>query len=98
MFRVLRLFTALLRLITGLAACNKPEARTSEKTVQKTFASPAEAGAAFLEAAKSGDQGSLLAIFGPDAKGILFSGDAVKDKKLLKISSPDMTRCIAGAR
>ena len=49
--------------------------------VQKTFASPAEAGAAFLEAAKSGDQGALLAIFGPDGKDVLFSGDAVKDQE-----------------
>jgi hypothetical protein len=52
--------------------------------VQKTFASPAEAGAALIEAAKSGDQAALLAIFGPEAKEVLFSGDAVKDKDNLK--------------
>ena len=38
----------------------------------------------FLEAAKSGDQNALLAIFGPDGKDVLFSGDAVKDKDALQ--------------
>jgi hypothetical protein len=52
----------------------------SEKAVQRTFASPENAGAALLDAAKSGDQGTLLAIFGPEAKDVLFSGDPVKDK------------------
>src|SRR4029453_2933049 len=39
---------------------------------------------ALLQAAKSGDQASLIAIFGSDAKEILFSGDPVKDKNTLK--------------
>ena len=29
---------------------------------------------------KSGDQNALLAIFGPDSKELIFSGDAVQDK------------------
>ena len=70
----------LLALIVWLPACQKPEKTTAEKTAQKTFASPAEAGAAFVEAAKTGDQAALLAIFGPDGKEALFSGDPVKDK------------------
>jgi hypothetical protein len=79
------IFAALFAVIVLLASCNKPENTTAEKTVvQKTFASPAGAGAAFFEAAKSGDQGALLAIFGPDAKDVLFSGDAVKDKDALQ--------------
>lgn len=57
---------------------------TTESTARKVFASPADAGAAFLEAAKSGDQPALLAIFGPDGKTALFSGDAVKDKDNLQ--------------
>ncbi len=67
-------------------ACNKGEnpQPESSKTVQKNFASPADAGAAFLEAAKSGDQSALLAIFGPDANDVLFSGDAVKDRDALQ--------------
>lgn len=78
------MFPVLLVLIACLASCNKSENATSEKAVQKTFASPEEAGAAFLEAAKSGDQAALLAVFGPDNKDVLFSGDAVKDKDALQ--------------
>lgn len=72
---------ALFLLIIAQVGCNKTE---SAPVVQRTFASPAEAGAAFLQAAKSGDQSALLAIFGPDAKDVLFSGDAVKDQNALQ--------------
>lgn len=80
------LFIALLAAIVLLASCNKGESPQPEspKAVQTSFASPADAGAAFLEAAKSGDQSALLAIFGPDAKDVLFSGDAVKDRDALE--------------
>ena len=37
-----------------------------------------------MEAAKSGDQSALLAIFGPDSKDVLFTGDPVKDKDALQ--------------
>jgi hypothetical protein len=67
-----------------LISCSKQDnATTGKPAAQKTFASPADAGAAFIEAAKSGDQSALLAIFGPDAKDVLFSGDPVKDKDAL---------------
>ena len=69
-----------LALITSLGACNKQENTSPEKAIQKTFASPEAAGAALFDAAKSGDQATLLAIFGPDAEVVLFSGDPVKDK------------------
>jgi hypothetical protein len=75
------MFAAVLVAISSLVSCGKAE---SPKAEQKTFASPTDAGAAFLEAAKSGDQTALLAIFGPDAQGVLFSGDAVKDKDALQ--------------
>jgi len=67
-----------------LAACNRSEKSTSEKGAQKTFSSPEEAGTAFLDAAKSGEQSGLLAIFGSEGKDVLFSGDAVKDKDNLQ--------------
>jgi Protein of unknown function (DUF2950) len=51
--------------------------------VQKTFASP-EGAAAVFAAAKAGDQTALLAIFGPESKDILYSGDAVKDSNNAK--------------
>ena len=81
----LAILELLFTLITSLASCSKTENVSAEKkAAQKTFANPADAGASFLEAAKSGDQQSLLAIFGPDAKDVLFSGDAAKDKDALK--------------
>jgi hypothetical protein len=65
----------LLPLIIVLAACNK-----SNKPSFRVFASPEDASTALLEAAKSGDQNAALAIFGPESKEIIFSGDAVQDK------------------
>lgn len=77
--------SALLVLATSVISCSKTEMAGSQPgEIQKTFASPEEASAAFVEAAKSGDQTALLAIFGPDAKDILFSGDPVKDKNALQ--------------
>jgi hypothetical protein len=65
----------LLALIILLAACSK-----SDKRSFKVFASPDDAGNGLLEAAKSGDQNAVLAIFGPESKKIIFSGDPVQDK------------------
>ncbi len=61
-----------------LTACSKPDAPP-----YKTFASADEAGNALLEAGKSGDQNKLLAIFGPDSKELIASGDAVQDKAVV---------------
>jgi hypothetical protein len=63
-----------------MTSCGKPV----DKNIQKTFAAPEDAGATFLEAAKSGDAGALLVIFGPDAMSALFSGDDLKDKSSLQ--------------
>jgi hypothetical protein len=65
----------LMALLVLLAACSK-----SDKPSPSVFASPDAAGNALLEAAKSGDQNAVLAIFGPESKEIIFSGDAVQDK------------------
>jgi hypothetical protein len=78
------IFAVLFVPIVWLASCNKSENATPEKAAQKAFASPADAGTAFVEAAKSGDQAALVAIFGPDTQNVLFSGDAVKDKDALQ--------------
>ncbi len=51
------------------------------KEKQKTFSSPEEAVKAVVAAEKSGDDKELLAIFGPAAKDLLFSGDAIADKQ-----------------
>jgi hypothetical protein len=71
-----------LALLASLASCAKRETKAAESgnVAPKTFASPAAAGAALFEAAKSGDQQALMAIFGAEGKDVLFSGDPVKDK------------------
>jgi hypothetical protein len=73
----------LLAVIISTASYRKAEAAAGAETA-KTFASPQEAGAALLKAAKSGDQASVLEIFGPDGKQVLFSGDAASDQAALK--------------
>jgi len=65
----------LLALIFPLAGCS-----TSGKSSFKVFSSPDAAGNGLLDAAKSGDQNAILAIFGPQSKEIIFSGDTVQDK------------------
>jgi len=71
--------------VGALSTCgNTSQTLATERAAQKVFATPDHAGAAFLEAARSGDQATLLAIFGPDGKTALFSGDAAKDKDNLQ--------------
>jgi hypothetical protein len=69
----------LFALIICLSSCSKPEKPATVEA--KTFASPDEAGAALLAAGKSGNQDAILAIFGPESKQILSSGDATQDKE-----------------
>src|ERR1700750_409381 len=68
----------LLTIILPLAACRKSETPGISST--SGFASPDDASNALLAAAKSGDQNALTAIFGPDSKELIYSGDAVQDK------------------
>ena len=69
----------LLALIIPPVACSQ-----SGQASGRVFASPEEAGNALIDAAKSGDQNALVAIFGPDSKKILFSGDPVQDKAAVR--------------
>jgi hypothetical protein len=65
----------LLGLFISLVACNK-----AAEPSYKVFASPDDAGNGLLAAAQSGDPNTILAIFGPDTKDIVLSGDPVQDK------------------
>jgi hypothetical protein len=66
----------LLALMVLFAGCNNETAKPS----QTTFASPDDAGNGLLSAVKAGDINPVLAIFGPDSKDVITSGDPVQDK------------------
>ena len=64
-------------------ACNKKAQPFAADASPKTFASPADAGKGLFEAAKSGNQETLLAIFGPGSKELIYTGNATEDKASL---------------
>jgi Protein of unknown function (DUF2950) len=70
-----------LALVIPLTSGTMSENAAAAAASQSTFASPEEAGKALVEAAKSGDENAVLAVFGPDSKEIIYSGDATQDKK-----------------
>jgi hypothetical protein len=70
----------LLAFMIPLAACKTSD--TPEKPSISVFATPDDAASALLAAAKSDDQNSLVAIFGPDSKNLINSGDVVQDKNV----------------
>jgi hypothetical protein len=61
--------------LTLFAGCSKPA-----KPAYQMFASPDDAGNGLLMAAKSGDPNAVIAVFGPDSKDIVMTGDPVQDK------------------
>jgi len=62
-------------LLVLFVSCKKAETPS-----YKVFANPEDAGSALLQAAKSGDQNEVLAVFGPESKKIIYSSDPVQDK------------------
>jgi hypothetical protein len=73
-------------LLTLLALTIIPVSHTiasGARDAQRTFASPAQAGEALAQAAKSGDKAALLSIFGPVGQEALFTGDSVIDQNAL---------------
>jgi hypothetical protein len=78
-----RTFFSELRYLLGVALLLFVAMGDSESATvaQKTFASAEEAVKAAVAAAKSDNDKEMLAIFGAQAKEILFSGDAVADKQ-----------------
>jgi hypothetical protein len=74
------MFMCSVALATLIIALSVPLQSYAAQARQKTFASPEEAVKALIDAAKAGNQEELMAIFGPAAKDVLSSGDAVEDK------------------
>jgi hypothetical protein len=64
-----------------MSAAGPPPGAAAERQSQKSFATPQDAVNALLAAAKGGSADELLAIFGPEAPGVLSSGDPVADQK-----------------
>ncbi|MGC2283528.1 MAG: DUF2950 domain-containing protein [Candidatus Acidiferrales bacterium] len=65
-----------LAIVILFAGCSKSAAKPS----YQTFASPDDASNGLLTAAKSGDPNAVIAVFGPDSKDIVVTGDPVQDK------------------
>lgn len=67
------LCAVLLASVVGVCGCKTA-------STYESFANPDEAGDALWQAAKSGDPDEVLDVFGPQAKNVIFSGDAIQDK------------------
>ncbi len=76
------LFFAVSLSVLILPACNKQKESSEIKpaTSPESFASPDEAAAALLQAAKADNRESMLTIFGAAAKDMIYSGDVQEDK------------------
>jgi len=70
-------------MVLSIGACNKKEQSSPALASPKTFASPDDAGKSLVEAAKSGNQEAVLAIFGPGEKELIYTGNAAEDKASL---------------
>lgn len=77
-------WAGLLTLLMAVSSCSRSHQAATQSTTQKTFASPEDAGAALVTAAKSGNPRELTAIFGPDSKQALLTGDSATDQSRLK--------------
>src|SRR5271156_4997384 len=59
-----------------------PGITRAQQQGQKTFASAEEASSALAAATEAGDETAMLAIFGPDGKQVVYSGDEVQDREM----------------
>jgi hypothetical protein len=66
-----------LAIVILFAGCSR-----SAKPSYQVFASPDDASNGLVTAAKSGDPNAVVAVFGPESKPIIFSGDPVQDKEI----------------
>lgn len=69
--------------LLSIWACNENGQPVPAQASPRTFASPDDAGKAIFEAAKSGNQETVLAIFGPQTKDLIYTGNAAEDKASL---------------
>jgi Protein of unknown function (DUF2950) len=84
--RFLLLMASAAPLFSIWACGNNAQPSATPSTAQaapKNFASPDDAAKSLFDAAKSGNQDAVLAIFGPANKGLISTGDAAEDKASL---------------
>lgn len=77
----IRLYFAVAIAASFLITCAVTAITFGAAAQQKTFSSAEEAVKATVTAARNNDDKELLAIFGPTAKELIFSGDTVADKQ-----------------
>jgi hypothetical protein len=72
---------ALVALVIALPACQRRgPAEGQPARGQSTFASPQDAGKALVDAAGSGNEQQMMALFGPQNKDLIFTGNPAEDK------------------
>ena len=73
---------ALVSSIAALPACHRKGAGGGDPAKgQSTFASPEDAGKALADAAANDNQAEMTALFGPDSRGLIYSGNADVDRQ-----------------
>jgi hypothetical protein len=76
--------TILFALAAWSPSCQRAERKGFGSAVQRTFATPDDAGSALAAAARSGDDAELTAIFGAGSRQVVFTGDPAADKNRLQ--------------
>jgi predicted small lipoprotein YifL len=72
-------------LLIALPACHRKGPSTGgPANGQSTFASPEDAGKALVDAAANDNQSEMTALFGPDSKSLIYSGNADVDRQSFK--------------
>ncbi|HQH71540.1 MAG TPA: DUF2950 domain-containing protein [bacterium] len=77
-------------IIALLCGCSTAPTASKEASNQSTFATPERAVQALASAAKNEDKEELLAIFGPESRDLLSSGDPVADRHNREVFSVAM--------
>ncbi len=70
-------------ILLSIGACSNKEQPAPTQASPRTFASPDDAGKGLFEAARSGNQDTVLALFGPGTKDLIYTGNASEDKASL---------------
>jgi hypothetical protein len=75
-----RLLIVSVATLVSICACNEKAQPPAVEAAPKNFSSPDDAGKGLFEAAKSGNQEAVVAIFGHGAKELIYTGNAAEFK------------------